>query len=351
MFYGLLVLWGVVTLVFFLFQVMPGDPARMMLSHREDSEKLNNIREQYGFDRPVSTQYLFYLNDISPISFHDNYNKDSYTYHVKEKYNGFPLFDLGETTIVLKFPYLRESFVKRGKTVSSIISETFPVTMILAMTSMLFATIFGVILGVISALYKDTIWDKSILFVSVFGMSLPSFFSSILVAWFFAYLLHDYTGLSMTGSLYEVDDYGRGQFLNLRNLILPAFTLGIRPLSVILQLTRNSMIEVLNMDYVRTAEAKGLSRVKVISKHAIRNALTSIVTVVSGWFASLLAGAVFVEYIFGWNGIGKEIVTALNNLDMPVVMGSVMMIACVFVIINIMVDVLYAAIDPRVRLN
>jgi len=139
--------------------------------------------------------------------------------------------------------------------------------------------------------------------------------------------------------------------LNLKNLILPAFTLGIRPLSVIIQLTRNSLLEVLSMDYVRTATAKGLSKFVVIFKHAIRNALNPVVTVVSGWFASLLAGAVFVEYIFGWNGIGKEIVDALNNLDMPVVMGSVLLIASVFVVINIVVDILYAIIDPRIRLN
>ena len=216
---------------------------------------------------------------------------------------------------------------------------------------MLFAVVLGIIFGVISAIYKNSFWDRIILFVSVLGMSLPSFFSSILVAWFFAFLLHDYTGLSMTGSLYEVDDYGRGQFLNLKNLILPAFTLGIRPLSVIIQLTRNSLLEVLSMDYVRTATAKGLSKFVVIFKHAIRNALNPVVTVVSGWFASLLAGAVFVEYIFGWNGIGKEIVDALNNLDMPVVMGSVLLIASVFVVINIVVDILYAIIDPRIRLN
>lgn len=155
----------------------------------------------------------------------------------------------------------------------------------------------------------------------------------------------------MTGSLYEVDDYGRGQFINLKNLILPALTLGIRPLSVIIQLSRSSMLEVLNMDYIRTASAKGLTKFVVIFKHALRNSLNPVVTVVSGWFASLLAGAVFVEYIFAWNGIGKEIVNALNSLDMPVVMGAVMLIASVFVLINIVVDIVYAIIDPRIRLS
>jgi len=350
LFYGGFVLWGVLTLVFFLFQVMPGDPARMMLSQREDSEQLQLLKQKYGFDKPIMHQYFYYLNDVSPISFHDD-NEESYTYLSEEKYNYVDILKINSTNIVLKTPYLRESFAKRGKPVNSILLETFPVTLVLAFTSIVFAIILGIVLGIVSALKKNSILDKSILFFSVLGMSIPSFFSSIIVAWFFAYLLHEYTGLNMTGSLYEVDDYGRGQYMNLNNLILPAFTLGIRPLSVIIQLSRNSMLEVLDMDYIRTATAKGLSRFIVVFKHALRNALNPVVTVVSGWFASLLAGAVFVEYIFAWNGIGKEIVDALNNLDMPVVMGSVMIIATVFVLINILVDVLYAIIDPRIRLN
>jgi len=350
LFYGGFVLWGVLTLVFFLFQVMPGDPARMMLSQREDSEQLQLLKQKYGFDKPIMHQYCYYLNDVSPISFHDD-NEESYTYLSEEKYNYVDILKIKSTNIVLKTPYLRESFAKRGKPVNSILLETFPVTLVLAFTSIVFAIILGIVLGIVSALKKNSILDKSILFFSVLGMSVPSFFSSIIVAWFFAYLLHDYTGLNMTGSLYEVDDYGRGQYMNLNNLILPAFTLGIRPLSVIIQLSRNSMLEVLDMDYIRTATAKGLNRFTVVFKHALRNALNPVVTVVSGWFASLLAGAVFVEYIFAWNGIGKEIVDALNSLDMPVVMGSVMIIATVFVLINILVDVLYAIIDPRIRLN
>jgi peptide/nickel transport system permease protein len=155
----------------------------------------------------------------------------------------------------------------------------------------------------------------------------------------------------MTGSLYEVDDYGRGSFLQLKNLILPALTLGIRPLSVIIQLSRNSLLEVLSKDYIRTATAKGLSKFTVIFKHALRNALNPVVTAVSGWFASLLAGAVFVEYIFAWNGIGKEIVDALNKMDLPVVMGAVLFIASIFVIINILVDLIYGWLDPRIKIS
>lgn len=351
LFYGILVLWGVLTLVFFLFQVMPGDPARMMLSQREDSTQLEIIKKEYGFDKSILNQYFLYLNDISPLSIHHNSNKENYTYLSSGKYNFVSLFTVSESVVVIKTPYLRESFVKRGKSVNSVISETFPLTLVLAISSILFAIFLGIVLGVTTAIYKDTLIDKSILFLSVLGMSLPSFFSSIIIAWIFAYLLHDYTGLTMTGSFYEVDDYGRGSYLNIKNLILPAFTLGIRPLSVIIQISRNSMLEVLKMDYVRTAIAKGLSKFIVLFKHTLRNALNPVVTVVSGWFGSLLAGAVFVEYIFAWNGIGKEIVDGLNNLDMPVVMGSVLLISSVFVIINILVDVTYAIIDPRIRLN
>ena len=200
-------------------------------------------------------------------------------------------------------------------------------------------------------MYKDTLLDKIILFFSVLGMSLPSFFASIIMAWLFGFVLHNYTGLNMTGSLYEVDDYGRGSFLQLKNLILPALTLGIRPLSVIIQLSRNSLLEVLYMDYIRTATAKGLSKFTVIFKHALRNALNPVVTAVSGWFASLLAGAVFVEYIFAWNGIGKEIVDALNKMDLPMVMGTVLFIASIFVIINILVDLIYGWLDPRIKIS
>ena len=350
-FYGILVLWGVVSLIFFLFQVIPGDPARMMLSQREDSKQLEIIKHQYGFDKPIYQQYFLYLNDISPISIHEFSDENNYTFLTEDKYNYLRIFSIYNSVLVLKTPYLRESFVKRGKKVNTIISETFPLTLVLALSSICFAIIIGISLGVTTAIYKDTILDKSILFFSVLGMSLPSFFSSIIIAWIFAYLFRDYTGLNMTGSLYELDDYGRGSFLNIKNLILPAITLGIRPLSVIIQLSRNSMLEVLKMDYIRTAISKGLSKFIVLFKHALRNAMNPVVTVVSGWFASLLAGAVFVEYIFAWNGIGKEIVDALNNLDLPVVMGSVLLVSSMFVIINILVDVTYAIVDPRIRLN
>ena len=160
-----------------------------------------------------------------------------------------------------------------------------------------------------------------------------------------------YTGLNLTGSWFDIDETTGQRYLTLQNLILPAITLGIRPLAIITQLTRSSMLDVLNQDYIRTAYAKGLSRRTVVFKHALRNALNPVITAITGWFAELLAGAFFVEYIFGWKGIGKVTVDALDKLDYPVVMGSVLFSAAFFILINILADILYGVVDPRVRLQ
>ncbi|PKQ46056.1 ABC transporter permease [Confluentibacter flavum] len=349
-FYALLTLFGVVTVIFFLFNVLPGDPAQMMLGQNEDSEQLLTIKKKYGFNKPISTQYLYYLNDLSLISFHSKKPED-YTYLTPNKYTATKLFSIGNITTVLKFPYLRESFTKQGKKVSAVLAETLPNTFVLAVTAIIIAMLLGVFLGIVSALYKDTWLDKTIQILSTFGMSIPSFFSSILFAWFFGYVLHKYTHLEMTGSLYELDDFGEAMHIKWKNLILPAVVLGIRPLAVVIQLMRNSLLEVFNQDYIRTARAKGLSEYQIIRKHAVKNALNPVVTAISGWFASMLAGAVFVEYIFGWNGLGKEIVNALNTLDLPVIMGAVLIIALLFIIINILVDIIYVWLDPKVKLD
>ena len=346
----MLVLWGVLTLVFFLFNILPADPARMMLDKRENENQLVIIKQKYAFDRSLPQQYALYLNDVSPLSIHHN-SSHSFTYLNNNKYQYYRLFAIADYTIAFKIPYLRESFVQTGVPVTIILAKTFKNTFVLAISSIFFAVLFGVILGILSALYKDAFIDKFILLISVLGMSLPSFFSSIIIAWIFGFIFHKYTGLNMTGSLYEIDDYGRGSFLQIKNLILPAITLAIRPLSVIVQLCRNSLLDVLGMDYVRTATAKGLSKFTVILKHVLRNALNPVVTAISGWFASMLAGAVFVEYIYAWNGLGKEVVDALNKMDLPVVMGSVLFIALIFVIINIIVDLVYGWLDPRIRFS
>lgn len=349
--YGLLVIFGVVSLVFFLFNILPGDPARMMLGQRADAESVEIINRDLGLDRPAGQQFLAYINDLSPLSLHNNADGDSYWYLSPEKYAPYTtLFSIGTTSLVLKAPYLRRSYQSKRR-VTEIIATAFPQTAVLALTAMTMALVLGILLGILSAIFKDSWIDRITLFFSTLGMSVPSFFAAILIAWLFAFVLADWTHLNMFGNLYSVDDYGCGEYIELRNLILPAITLGIRPLSVIVQLTKNSLLEVLSQDFIRTAKAKGLSKSSIIFHHALRIALNPIVTSASGWLAGLMAGAVFVEYVFDWKGMGVAIVDALEKYDFPVVMGLILFICILLVIINILTDILYAILDPRVRLD
>lgn len=346
--YSALVLWGVASVVFFLFNILPGDPARMMLDQRDDEELLNAIRSKYGLDQPIALQYVNYINDLSPISLHST-NPADYSYRMLERVPHKKLITLGSKELVVKYPYLRESFQQQGKSVAAIIRETLPNTALLALASILLALALGLVIGIFAAIWRNSFFDR---FWSVFGtlgMSLPSFFTAILFAWLFGYVLSAYTGLNLTGSLYAVDDFTGERYIQWKNMILPALTLGIRPLGVVIQLSRSAMLDVLSQDFIRTARAKGLTQFQIIWRHALRNALNPVVTTISGWFASLLAGAVFVEFIFAWNGLGKQIVDALNLRDLPVVMGAVLVIAALFTVINILVDIVYGILDPRVR--
>jgi len=339
--YGLLVLAGVVTLVFWMFQGF-GDPARMVMGQTGDSATIANIKKDLYLDQPKWKQFLLYVNDVSPIGLH---SKEDIA---KKELNG--LFVGGEKKLAFKVPYLRKSYLTK-KEVWKVLMEALPGTILLAMAAMIIATVLGIALGVVAAVKKDSWLDTSSVFTSILGISAPSFFMGILIAYLFGFVLTNYTGLNMTGSWFDIDVQTGEKKLTLQNLILPAITLGIRPLAIITQLTRSAMLDVLNQDFVRTAYAKGLSRRTVIWKHALRNALNPVITAVTGWFAELLAGAFFVEYIFGWKGIGKTTVDALEKLDYPVVMGSVLLSAFIFVLINILADVLYGAVDPRVRVN
>lgn len=350
LFYGFLVMLGVIIVVFLLFNVLPGDPARMMLGQRADIASVEAINKDLGRDKSLTTQFFNYLNDLSVLSLHNVKDKDNYWYLDDSKYKYVKLLTISNSALVLKQPYLRRSYQSK-RLVSEIIADAFPKTALLAFVSMFFALVVGVFVGVLSSLNKDGIFDKLSLLISAFGMSLPSFFAAILFAWIFAYLLADYTGLNMFGSMYSVDDLGNGEYLDLKNLILPAITLGIRPLAVIVELTRSSMLDVMSQDYIRTAKAKGLSTYSIVSRHALKNAMNPVVTAVSGWFASLMAGAVFIEYVFDWKGVGVVIVDALEKYDFPVVMGVLLFISVILVIINIFVDILYGLLDPRIRVT
>lgn len=427
--YGLLVLFGVVTVIFFLFHTKPGDPARMLGGQNVNEEIIKSIRHDLGLDLPLHKQYLLYLNDLSPISLHSS-NENSHLYWDTTKYEGMALFSAGDNLVSLKFPHFRRSYRSKQK-VSDIIIESLPGTIVLAFSAIMFATFIGIMLGIFSALFKGSFFDSFSLVVAVLGMSGPAHFMAIIIAWIGGYLWYEVTwlpqlpiyflalgliigvvfnkyqtrhkivkkfsyqfllesglkgfglgilgwilgmgingivgyeylplinsyfafpgtGLETNGSLYEIDNLTGEEFLKISNLILPALTLGIRPLAIVLQLTRSSMLDVMSQDYIRTATAKGLSKYSVVVKHALKNALNPVITAISGWFASLLAGAVFVENIFNWNGIGKKVFDSVVNDDFPVVVGSVLIIATMFVIINILVDIVYGILDPRIRLR
>ena len=338
-FYAFLVLPGVLVLVFVMFQGF-GDPARLIVGQTGDKKTLDNIRKDLYLDQPKWKQFLLYVNDVSPIAIH------SFEDIKKKNLKGF--FFGGDKKLGIKIPYLRKSYQTKQDT-TAVLAEALPATLVLALSAMVFACFFGILLGVLSAIKKDTWIDKTSILASIAGISAPSFFIAIIVAYVFGFLLQNYTGLNITGSLYEIDEVTGEKYLAIKNLILPAFTLGVRPLAVIAQLTRSSMLDVLQQDFIRTAYAKGLSTNAVIFKHALRNALNPVVTAITGWFAELLAGAFFIEYIFGWKGIGKVTVNALEKLDYPVVMGAVLLSAVIFVTINILADVLYSIIDPRIK--
>jgi ABC-type dipeptide/oligopeptide/nickel transport system permease component len=342
---GLLVLVGVATVVFFLFNVLPGDPAALLAGQRSDVGTQAAIRADLGLDEPLPARLLGYLNDASPLGVHPC---DSASV---ARYGGVALLPLGsQRAVVLKWPYLRRSF-QSNQDVLTLLLSYFPGTLWLALAAMLLAAVGGVALGVAAALRPQSWLDRVLVTTSVLGISVPSFVAAILIAVTFGFYWSHWTGLSLTGQLYETDPFTGERQLVLRNLLLPAVALGVRPLAIIMQLTRSSMLDVLSQDYIRTARAKGLSPGRTVWRHALRNALNPVVTAVSGWLASLMAGAFFIEYIFNWKGLGTVTLRAVENLDFPVVMGATLFVAAIFVLVNIGVDMLYALLDPRVKIS
>jgi peptide/nickel transport system permease protein len=297
--YTLAMLLGVVTVSFFLVRAIPGDPARVMLGQRADEATLEALRQQYGFDKPLYVQYWRYLERLA-------------------------VGDWGRS-------------IASNRPVLEIIADRLPATALLAIVAMVLATVIGIILGVIAALRANTWIDSATMAIAQFGISLPSIVMAVFLAVLFGEVL---PWFPIAGYVDRGIEY----------LVLPALTLGIRPLAIIARVTRSSMLDVLGQDYIRTARAKGLPNWQVTFRHALRNALNPVVTTVGTWFAGLLAGAYFVEYIFNWPGIGSAAFDAITKLDYPLIQGTVLFTAIVFVGINFLSDVLYALLDPRVEL-
>lgn len=345
---GIGVMLGVVLVIFLLFNIMPVNSARLTLGQRADVASVEAIEKEFRLNQPPLKRLLLYLNDLSPLSLHPLQNSDSPAYLNPDEVSFVSLLTIGETTLVLKKPYLGKSFQNR-RYVSELISEKLFPTFMLAISAMVFASVVGIVLGVFAAIKQYSVWDNTILILSTLGISQPAQISGLIIAMIFGYYLADYTGLGVTGSLTTLDI--DGEVIVWKNLLLPAFALGVRPVSIITQLTRSSMLDALSQDYIRTAKAKGLGHYTVIFKHALRNALNPVVTSISGWLAALLTGAFLIESVFTYDGLGTLTINALKMFDFPVVMGAVLFVAFVFVVMNIFTDILYSILDPRVTVK
>jgi peptide/nickel transport system permease protein len=346
---GFLVMIGVVIVIFALFNILPINSARMTLGQRADTASVAAIEKEFRLNLPWYHRLILYFNDISPLSLHDVEDSDAPSYLNAEEVKFTKLFTIGHTSVVVKMPYLGKSFQTRRQ-VAEVLGEKIYPTFVLAITSMALASFIGIILGVFAAIRQYSVWDNAILVMSTFGISQPAYFSGIILAMVFGYYLSDWTHLNVRGSLTDMDYTGETITI-WKNLWLPMIALGVRPVAIITQLTRSSMLDVLNQDYIRTAKAKGLSYYSVVFKHALRNAMNPVVTSISGWLAALLTGAFFIEKVFDYKGLGLQTIESLLSFDFPVVMGSVLFVAFIFVVMNIFTDILYSVLDPRVTVK
>lgn len=303
--YSILIVFGVVTVTFVLIRVLPaGDPARLVAGQRTDLQTLESIRRAWKLDRPIYEQYLDYLGKVAQG-------------------------DLGR------------SFASNLVVLDTILDH-FPPTALLAFTALLIATLAGIAIGVISAWKPYTAFDNTAMVTALLGISVPVFVLGLTLAVVFSRWLQWFPGAGYITS--------RG-YLDLSFLVLPMLALAARPLSIIARITRSSMLDVLSQDYIRTAQAKGLRSGVVILRHALRNALNPVVTTISAWMAGTLAGTFFIEQIFNWPGIGSLAFNAVMQLDFPMIQGTVLFTAVIFVIVNFVVDIIYSLLDPKVRLS
>ena len=292
------VLFGISLLVFVLNAVALGDPARAMLGQRGDPELIAQIRKEYALDRPLWVQYATWMGRLVQGNLGRSYHQQ--------------------------------------RPVSDVIAERFPATFRLAVAATLIAVAAGLGMGIAAALRPGSALDHLLMGAAVIGISTPVFWLGLMLSLLFAVWL---------GWL-PVSGYGDGA---LANLVLPALTLGALHTGTIARMTRSSLLEVVRQDYVQAARAKGLGEVTVIGKHALKNALIPVVTVIGIGLADLLVGAPLTETVFAWPGLGRMLVAAVGQRDLPVVMGAVLVFAVIYVLGSLLVDLAYLVIDPRIR--
>ncbi len=344
------VLIGILLVTFVIVRAIPGDPCKAMLGEKASAEKCEDFRERYGLNDNVMVQFSRYMVQMAQG-------------------------DLGTS-------------IRFSRPVVDVVAERLPLTIELTIMAMIFSTVVGVALGLISALRRNTIIDTITMIIANIGVSMPVFWLGLLLAYLFAVSLKGTpfslppsgrftAGLSLTPLAREwniVTEPGAQKFIldflsnslffntlttgnwkalgdGLRHLILPAIAVGTIPMAITARMTRSSLLEVLGLDYIRTARAKGLVASKVISKHAMRNAMIPIVTIIGIETGGLLSGAVLTETVFALPGVGTMLVQSILARDYPVVTGFTLIIALIFIFVNLIVDLSYAYLDPRIRLE
>ncbi|CAN5401227.1 hypothetical protein BH11BAC1_BH11BAC1_28480 [soil metagenome] len=319
-----------------------------MLGQRADSISAGFINHDFALDQPASIRFLIYINDLMPLSIYNRKVRESPIYLDPAKYKkAFKMFYFGANkAIVFKSPYLRRSFHNK-EDVYEMLKARFNDSGILVVAAAFLAITIGVFLGIFSAIKRNSWIGKTISSFSFIGLSLPIFFIAILVAWVFGFVLHRFTGLNMTGGLYSIDPF-EGEYINWKNLVLPAIVLSLRPMAMIIQQTRKQFFEVMSQPYIITAKAKGVRRSMIIFNHAWLNTTAPLLVHSHRWIGSMLAGLIFIEYIFGWNGIGRMAVNAIGNADLPVMMGIVLFVSVIYIIIRTITELIYSTLDPRI---
>jgi peptide/nickel transport system permease protein len=319
-------LLGITIIIFTMLAITPGDPAELLLGERATKESLEAMREYLGLNRPLYVQYGMFLKRVAK-------------------------FDLGETIWTRQKVYIE-------------IMERFPATIELTLAAMIISSFFGVLLGIISATKQYSWFDYASMLGSLLGVSMPVFWLGLMLMLIFSLSLGLFpmsgrlgvdTDLTVITNLFVVDSILTGNWPALKDalmhLALPAIALSTIPLAIVARMTRSSMLEVLRQDYIKTARAKGLSEVKIVLKHALRNGLIPVVTVVGLQFGLLLGGAILTETVFAWPGIGKWLFDGVIKRDYMVIQGGTLLVATIFVFINLIVDVLYAIINPRISVK
>lgn len=295
---GLLVIFGISVFTFALVHMIPGDPVRMMLGQKATQEQVEQLREQMGLNKPVVEQYATYVTGIAQGDFGTS--------------------------------------LKTGQPVLTEIFNRFPATLKIAVSAILIAIVVGIAMGILAAKYKDTIVDRAVLTLATLGVSIPGYWLGLLLILLFAVKWKWFPIAGGTG---------------LQDLILPSLTLGVYASTIICRLTRSGMLEVLSQDYIRTARAKGIDESLILFRHAFRNVMIPVVTVVGLQMASLLGGAVLIEQVFSWPGIGTLAIDAILSRDFPMIQGTTLFMGIVYVSVNIVIDLLYGFIDPRIDVS